>query len=154
MRPATPPGPRTRADVQGHPARFTIGALTPIMLVVLVAYLIIGLAMPVLPLYVHQELGLSTFLVGVAAGVEFAAALLSRFWAGTYADTRGAKRAMSLPELRGSSSWRSARWLDTARHVRMVRSASGVMRQTLVPVASLTMIGLPISMPSSSNSLT
>jgi MFS family permease len=69
-------------------------ALAPIMLVVLVAYLIIGLAMPVLPLYVHQELGLSTFMVGVAAGVEFAAALLSRFWSGRYADTKGAKRAI------------------------------------------------------------
>src|SRR5919206_4241679 len=71
-----------------------LGALAPIMVVVLVAYLIIGLAMPVLPLYVHQELGLSTFMVGVAAGVEFAAALVSRFWAGRYADTRGAKHAM------------------------------------------------------------
>jgi hypothetical protein len=34
----------------------------------------------------------------------------------------------------------------------MVRSASGVMRQTEVPVVSLTMIGLSMSMPSSSNS--
>jgi MFS family permease len=66
------------------------------MAVVLVAYLIIGLAMPVLPLYVHQELGFSTFMVGVAAGVEFAAALLSRFWAGRYADTKGAKRAIVI----------------------------------------------------------
>ena len=86
------------------PARSVIGALAPIMAVVLVAYLIIGLAMPVLPLYVHQELGLSTFLVGVAAGVEFAAALLSRFWAGTYADTRGAKRAMVVGLLMGAAS--------------------------------------------------
>jgi len=66
------------------------------MAVVLVAYLIIGLAMPVLPLYVHQQLGLNTFMVGVAAGVEFAAALVSRFWSGRYADTRGAKPAVAL----------------------------------------------------------
>jgi len=66
------------------------------MAVVLVAYLIIGLAMPVLPLYVHQQLGLNTFMVGVAAGVEFAAALVSRFWSGLYADTRGAKPAVAL----------------------------------------------------------
>jgi predicted MFS family arabinose efflux permease len=76
------------------PARGVISALAPVMAVVLVAYLIIGLAMPVLPLYVHQELGLSTFMVGVAAGVEFASALLSRFWAGRYADTKGAKQAI------------------------------------------------------------
>src|SRR5919202_2802468 len=81
-----------------------LGALAPIMVVVLVAYLIIGLAMPVLPLYVHQELGLSTFMVGVAAGVEFAAALVSRFWAGRYADTRGAKRAMVVGLAMGAVS--------------------------------------------------
>jgi MFS family permease len=76
------------------PAPSVFRSLAPIMAVVLVAYLIIGLAMPVLPLYVHQELGLSTFMVGVVAGVEFAAALASRFPAGHYADTKGAKRAM------------------------------------------------------------
>jgi MFS family permease len=74
------------------------------MSVVLVAYLVIGLAMPVLPLYVHQQLGLGTFMVGVAAGVEFAAALASRFWAGTYADTRGAKRAMVVGLAMGAVS--------------------------------------------------
>jgi MFS family permease len=81
-------------DVSPAPAPSVVRSLAPIMAVVLVAYLIIGLAMPVLPLYVHHELGLSTFMVGVVAGVEFAAALASRFWAGHYADTKGAKRAM------------------------------------------------------------
>ena len=47
---------------------------------------------------------------------------------------------------------RAARWLDTARQVRMVRSASGVISATQVPVASPTMTGLPMSMASSSNS--
>jgi MFS family permease len=74
------------------------------MAVVLVAYLIIGVAMPVLPLYVHQELGLGTFLVGLAAGVQFAAALVSRFWSGRYADTRGAKRAVVAGLLLGAGA--------------------------------------------------
>src|SRR3954469_26023549 len=91
---------KTRRDATAP--RSVVGALAPIMVVVLVAYLIIGLAMPVLPLYVHQELGLSTFMVGVAAGVEFAAALASRFWAGRYADTRGARRAMVVGLAMGS----------------------------------------------------
>src|SRR5918911_1747937 len=99
-------GSTGRAAARGERAAApsVLGALAPIMVVVLVAYLIIGLAMPVLPLYVHQELGLSTFMVGVAAGVEFAAALLSRFWAGRYADTRGAKRAMVLGLGMGTAS--------------------------------------------------
>ncbi|MFL6333282.1 MAG: arabinose transporter [Pyrinomonadaceae bacterium] len=75
-------------------ARSVVAALLPIIGVVLVAYLVIGLAMPVLPLHVHEGLGLSTFVVGLVAGSQFAAALLSRPWAGYYADSRGAKRAV------------------------------------------------------------
>jgi len=72
----------------------SIAALLPIMAVVFVAYLVIGLAMPALPLHVHQGLGLGTFVVGLVAGSQFAATLLSRIWAGHRADTRGAKRAV------------------------------------------------------------
>ena len=35
------------------------------MAIVFVAYLMIWFAMPVLPLHVHQGLGLSTFVVGL-----------------------------------------------------------------------------------------
>jgi MFS family permease len=71
-----------------------MATLLPIMGVVFVAFLIIGLAMPVLPLHVHQGLGLSTFVVGMVAGSQFAASLLSRVWAGRHADIRGAKHAV------------------------------------------------------------
>jgi MFS family permease len=70
--------------------------LLPIMAVVVVAYLVTGIAMPVLPVYVHQALGLSTFMVGLVAGTQFGATLLSRLWAGRYADTHGAKRAVMV----------------------------------------------------------
>src|SRR4051812_27077117 len=69
-------------------------ALLPIMAVVFIAFLVIGLAMPVLPLHVHRGLGLGAFVVGVVAGSQFAASLLSRVWAGHYADSRGAKGAV------------------------------------------------------------
>jgi MFS family permease len=68
--------------------------LLSIMGVVFVAFLVIGIAMPVLPLHVHNGLGLGTFVVGLVAGSQFAASLLSRPWAGHYADRRGAKRAV------------------------------------------------------------
>ena len=67
--------------------------LLPIVAVVFTAFLVIGLALPVLPLHVHQGLGLGTFVVGLVAGAQFGASLISRFWAGHFADTRGAKRA-------------------------------------------------------------
>src|SRR4030081_297259 len=70
-----------------------MGMLLPIMTVVFMASSITVLTMPVLPLHVHQGLGLSTFVVGLVAGSQFAASLLSRLWAGRYADPRGAQRA-------------------------------------------------------------
>jgi MFS family permease len=72
----------------------SIAALIPIMAVVLTAFLIIGLALPVLPLQVHQGLGFGTFIVGLVTGSQFGASLLSRLSAGHYADRRGPKRAV------------------------------------------------------------
>jgi MFS family permease len=69
-------------------------ALLPIMAAVSLAFLVIGVALPVLPLYVHQRLGLSTFVVGLVTGTQFLAALASRVWAGRFADRAGAKRAV------------------------------------------------------------
>lgn len=71
-----------------------ITALLPLMTAVFVAYLVIGLAMPVLPLHVHQGLGFGTFVVGLVSGTQFSAALFSRVWAGQHADSRGAKHTV------------------------------------------------------------
>ena len=76
------------------PSDRSITRLMPIMGVILIAFLVIGIALPVLPLHVHQRLGLSTFVVGLVTGSQFAAALLSRVWSGHYADSKGAKRAV------------------------------------------------------------
>jgi MFS family permease len=78
--------------------------LVPVMGVVLVAFLVIGFAMPVLPLHVHLGLGLGTVVVGLVAGSQFAAALISRPWAGNYADRRGAKRAVVVGLLLAAAS--------------------------------------------------
>ena len=51
--------------------------LLPIMGVVFVAFLVIGVAMPVLPLHVHDGLGLGTFTVGLVAGLLLCVALIS-----------------------------------------------------------------------------
>jgi MFS family permease len=68
--------------------------LLPTMAAVFIAFLVIGMALPVLPLHVHQGLGFGTFQVGLVAGCQFAAAILSRAWAGRQADTRGPKHAV------------------------------------------------------------
>ena len=76
------------------PAQAGLAALLPIMGAVFVAFLVIGMGMPVLPLHVHQGLNFGTFLVGLVTGSQFAAAILSRVWAGRQADIRGPKIAM------------------------------------------------------------
>ncbi len=68
--------------------------LLPIMASVFVAFLVGGLALPVLPLHVHRGLGLGTFVVGLVAGSQFFAALIFRPMAGHFADRRGAKLAV------------------------------------------------------------
>jgi MFS family permease len=78
------------------PERPSVAPLIPIMAVVLIAFLIIGLALPVLPLHVHQGLGFGAFIVGVVTGSQFDASLLSRVWAGYYADRRGPKCAVII----------------------------------------------------------
>lgn len=92
-------------------------ALLPIMGVVFVAFLVIGVAMPVLPLYVHDRLGFGTFVVGLVAGSQFAASLVSRPWAGHYSDGRGPKRAVIAGLLAASASgllYLCSLWLGSA----------------------------------------
>src|SRR4051794_36873045 len=67
--------PGASSPPAGHAGR-PVAALLPIIAVVFVAYLVIGLAMPVLPLHVNRGLGLGTFVVGLVSGSQFGAALL------------------------------------------------------------------------------
>ena len=70
--------------------------MLPITLAVFVGFLVIGLALPVLPLHLHYTLDMNPVVVGGVIGCQFLIALLSRPWAGNLADTRGGKRAVIL----------------------------------------------------------
>lgn len=85
-------------------AQSLAATLLPIMGVVFVAFLVIGIAMPVLPLHVHDGLGQGTFVVGLVAGSQFAASLVSRPWAGNFSDGRGAKRGVIVGLLAATAS--------------------------------------------------
>src|SRR5215212_4254658 len=72
----------------------SLARLMPMVGVVFIAFLMIGMAMPVLPLHVHHGLGFGTFLVGLVAGSQFAASVVSRVWAGRHSDLRGPTHAV------------------------------------------------------------
>ena len=81
-------------DDESAAARRPMAALLPIMAVVLIAFLVVGLALPVLPLHVHRTLGFGTFVVGLVGGSQFTVSLLTRVWSGHFADSRGGKRTV------------------------------------------------------------
>ncbi|WP_293868158.1 arabinose transporter [uncultured Alsobacter sp.] len=68
--------------------------LAPVMAVITAAYVALGLSIPVIPLYVHEDLGFGPFAVGVVTGTQFAAALLTRVWGGAYCDAHGGKQGI------------------------------------------------------------
>src|SRR4051794_15810397 len=82
------------ATVPSATSPSVVAALLPLMAVVLIAFLVIGVAMPVLPLHVSEGLGFGPFMVGLVAGCQFAASLVARIWSGRTADAHGAQRAV------------------------------------------------------------
>lgn len=84
------------AITKGAASEAGIWPAIPVMAVVFLSFMVIGMALPVLPLHVHHVLGFGPFVVGVVAGGQFTAALISRLWAGRLSDTRGAQYAVCL----------------------------------------------------------
>ncbi|HVW57659.1 MAG TPA: arabinose transporter [Rhizobiaceae bacterium] len=68
--------------------------LLPIMAAVLAGFIVIGAALPVLPLHVNHDLGFGTFVVGLVAGAQFAASVVTRVCSGSYSDANGGKRGV------------------------------------------------------------
>jgi MFS family permease len=84
------------ASLSGRKAGAPLVAIAPIAGVVFTAFFVIGLVLPVLPLHVHDDLGMGAFVIGLVAGCQFTASLVSRLWAGRITDTRGPKQAVVL----------------------------------------------------------
>lgn len=67
--------------------------LLPLMLVVFAGFLVVGMALPVVPLHVSHALGQGTVTVGAVMGSQYAASIIGRLVAGSMADARGPRRA-------------------------------------------------------------
>ncbi len=85
LHPATPSSPT------GDSLFAAFVPLLPLTLTVLLGYFAMGMAMPVVPLHVHDTLGFSTVIVGVVMGSQFASSFFARMWAGHVADSRGVR---------------------------------------------------------------
>jgi MFS family permease len=57
-------------------------------------FLIMGISLGLIPAYVHNNLKFSNLIVGLIVGIQYAATLLTRHFAGKMADTKGGKKAV------------------------------------------------------------
>lgn len=80
------------------PSQHTHTSLTIIQYVLMtfLGYFCIGLPLAVLPIYIHQNLGYSTFVAGLVISLQYFVTFIIRGWAGTIVDKKGPQPAVML----------------------------------------------------------
>jgi MFS family permease len=86
----------TPSATTANPQRGVLLRIAPFVLVVFFVYLTVGIPLAALPLQIHDGLSFDTLTVGVVVGTQSLATLVTRQFAGTLCDHRGAKFVMLL----------------------------------------------------------
>lgn len=73
--------------------RSIIARLLPLNLVIFLGFMTVSLPLPVLPLYARATFGSSALMVGLLVGIQSIATVLTRPYAGRFADAKGARAA-------------------------------------------------------------
>jgi len=69
--------------------------LLPLIAVLFVAYLCVAIPLPIVPVFVTEQLGLGNVWAGLGVGIAFLATIVTRAHAGALSDRRGAKVAVT-----------------------------------------------------------
>jgi len=77
-----------------NPGTTLMPVLTTVFCIIFIEFLIMGISLGVIPLYVHDTLNFSNIVVGLVIGLQYAATLLTRHFAGKMADTKGGRKAV------------------------------------------------------------
>lgn len=72
------------------------GRLLLLTAILFVSYICVAISLPIVPVYVTERLGLSNVWAGLSVGVAFLTTIISRGYAGSLSDRRGAKLAVAL----------------------------------------------------------
>lgn len=83
----------TSPSIDDAVTRSALSGLAPLVAIILLSFSSIGAPLPVISLYVHNELGFDAFTVGLVIGLQSIVTVLTRHWAGTIADRHGPKAA-------------------------------------------------------------
>ncbi|MCO6158799.1 MFS transporter [Asaia lannensis] len=76
---------------QAKAKRSPLGLILPVVSLNLIIYIVIGLPMAVIPIFVHKVLHCNTIIAGFAVSLQYFATFASRASAGERIDTRGPK---------------------------------------------------------------
>lgn len=72
--------------------------------IIFMEFLIMGISLGILPVYVHDTLKFSNIVVGLVIGIQYLATLLTRHFAGKMADIKGGKKSVVTGILISSTS--------------------------------------------------